>query len=285
MNLKYSKFDFNKNDISLFFIFFIYYFIFYFFIDDTHKYIIVIVIILTVYLLYRIIIIYFLKKFTRIAFKSSSIEIKNIFLKKTIEYKDIKNITIRKNYLGSKDIIINFDDTINIYRYFCNYVVDISIRKKHKNSYIICDLKNSKEIEKIMLEKICDYKTSCTNVIFQILYIKHSLLESQFAILGILFINICIISLIFSFLKPFLIIYLIFINVKFFKTKYYLKKPNNKIMKISDSRKLIYLFDDYDITETEVRIDYGLKINFNYYYLSSDILPIKYKISRICQKL
>ncbi len=159
MNLKYKKFDFNKNDITLFLLFLMYYFIFYLFVNNIYKYTIVIGNILIIYFLYRIVIVYFLKKkFTKITFKLNSIEIKGIFLKKIIKYENIENITVRKNYLGSGDIIINFDDTLNIYRYFCNYICDVSIRKNHKNSYIICDLKNFHKIEKIILEKIYKYK-------------------------------------------------------------------------------------------------------------------------------
>lgn len=278
MNLKYKKFDFNKNDITLFFLFFMYYFIFYLFVNNTYKYIIVTGNILIIYFLYRVVIVYFLKKkFIKITFNLDSIEIKGIFLKKIIKYENIENITVRKNYLGSGDIIINFDDTLNIYRYFCNYICDVSIRKNHKNSYIICDLKNFHKIEKIILKKIYKYKKINRNEV-EILYIKYSLIEIQFSILGILFMNMCIISLIFPLLKMYLLIYLIFINIKIFKKKYNIKKYNSGIIKIHDNnRKSVYIFDNYNISESEIRIDYGLKINFNYYYLSSDILPIKYK--------
>ena len=278
MNLKYKKFDFNKNDITLFFLFLMYYFLFYLFVNNTYKYIIVTGNILIIYFLYRVVIVYFLKKkFTKITFNLNSIEIKGIFLKKIIKYENIENITVRKNYLGSRDIIINFDDTLNIYRYFCNYICDVSIRKNHKNSYIICDLKNFHKIEKIILKKIYKYKKINRNEV-EILYIKYSLIEIQFSILGILFMNMCIISLIFPLLKIYLLIYLIFINIKIFKKKYNIKKYNSGIIKIHDNnRKSVYIFNNYNISESEIRIDYGLKINFNYYYLSSDILPIKYK--------
>ena len=90
--------------------------------------------------------------------------------------------------------------------------------------------------------------------------------------------NMYIISLIFPLLKIYLLIYLIFISIKFFKKKYNIKKSNSGIIKIHDNnRKSVYIFDNYNISESEIRIDYGLNINFNYYYLSSDILPIKYK--------
>ena len=60
----------------------------------------------------------------------------------------------RKNILGSYDILLNFDSSINIYKYFCNLIIDVSIESNHKKSYIFCDIKNKDEILECLLEKI-----------------------------------------------------------------------------------------------------------------------------------
>ena len=36
---------------------------------------------------------------------------------------------------------LNFDSSMNIYKYFCNLIMDVSIESNHKKSYIFCDIK------------------------------------------------------------------------------------------------------------------------------------------------
>lgn len=202
------------------------------------------------------------------------IKIKSFFYKKDILYSNIKNLVIRKNYLGSYDIIINFNDSKNMFKYLSNYIFNISIRKNDGYSFIICDVKNICEIENYILKKMNCYELKKKTYI----YIRYSLFDSFAYTLIVIFSILYILNLSLSnILLKYLVYYLIFINIKFFKNKFYMNKINCSIIKISDKKNRCYVFEGYNETEKEIKINYGLKINFNYYYLSFYMFPIKYK--------
>ncbi len=110
------------------------------------------------------------------------------------------------------------------------------------------------------------------------IYIRYSLFDSFAYTLIVIFSILYILNLSLSnILLKYLVYYLIFINIKFFKKKFYMNKINCSIIKISDKKNRCYVFEGYNETEKEIKINYGLKINFNYYYLSFYMFPIKYK--------
>ena len=123
MKIEYSKFDFNRADI--------------FGIVPGN----------IVYLIYRFIFTLFLKNRTQINFGKVKITVNGLFMTKEIYYDDIKFISVRKNFLNSYDLIINFDETATIFRYLCNYISDtFSSGINKKNTFVICELKNVDEV-------------------------------------------------------------------------------------------------------------------------------------------
>ena len=219
-----------------------------------------------------------MKNKTEIHLNNRGINIQSKFIKKEISYGDIKILLFRKNFLGSYDIVINIDDSINLYRYFCNYFFDASIRKNHKKSYIICDVKNFKEIRRLLLKKI-NTKTSLLKK-QESLYIRYSLIENQMMILGYIFLLVFILSVAIKDMRIFLLIYFIFISIKFFKKVYTIEEFDGKIIRIYNDKKEMYVFESYKNMENKIIIDYGLKIKYNYYYLTNNLLPSRYKIIR-----
>ena len=128
MKIEYSKFDFNRVDI------------FGIIVGNIG------------YLAYRFIFTLFLKEKTKINFEKVKITVNGLFMTKEIYYDDIKFISVRKNFLNSYDLIINFDETATIFRYLCNYISDaLSSGINKKNTFVICELKNVDEVLKELL--------------------------------------------------------------------------------------------------------------------------------------
>ena len=155
MKIKYSKFEINMWDIFSLILFLGHllggiYILF----NEKEKAGIFFLAIGISYFVYRFLLVMILKNKTKINFSDYGLKIKGLFFEKTIAYNDIKTLTVRKNILGSYDILLNFDSSINIYKYFCNLIMDVSIESNNKKSYIFCDIKNKDEILECLLEKI-----------------------------------------------------------------------------------------------------------------------------------
>ncbi|RRD37594.1 hypothetical protein EII29_11130 [Leptotrichia sp. OH3620_COT-345] len=117
MEIKYSKFDFNKNDIG-FFLFFMIYIQPQLLFSKNMEDILVGSLFLSIaifYFIYRFYLVWILKKKGEIRFYNELIEIKGEFFVKKLGYRNIRNLTIRKNYLNSYDIVINYDESINFF--------------------------------------------------------------------------------------------------------------------------------------------------------------------------
>ena len=153
MEIKYSKFDFNRKDIYFFLFFLIGSNPFIYFnssnfgelLDSS---------IFFLYLAYRFYFILKLKNETNIKIENKVLFIENKNYRKFINFEDIKKIIIRKNFFSSYDIVINFDETISLFRYLCNYFLDVSIGKNHNKSYVICDVKNKDDVIKEILDEL-----------------------------------------------------------------------------------------------------------------------------------
>ena len=137
MKIKYSKFEINMWDI------------FFLVINLSHllggidilfnkkeKVGIIFLVIGISYFVYRFLLVMIIKSKMKFDFSDYKVKIKGLFFEKTIAYNDIKTLTVRKNILGSYDILLNFDSSMNIYKYFCNLIIDVSIESNHKKSYI-----------------------------------------------------------------------------------------------------------------------------------------------------
>ena len=130
------------------------------------------------YFIYRFLLVMIIKNKMKFDFSDYEMKIKGLFFEKTIAYNDIKTLTVRKNILGSYDILLNFDSSMNIYKYFCNLIIDVSIESNHKKSYIFCDIKNKDEILECLLEKIGYPKKEIREKVNgEKLYVKYSIFE------------------------------------------------------------------------------------------------------------
>ena len=179
MEIKYSKFEINMWDI------------FFLVIHLSHllggidilfnkkeKVGIIFLVIGISYFVYRFLLVMIIKNKMKFDFSDYEVKIKGLFFEKTIAYNDIKTLTVRKNILGSYDILLNFDSSINIYKYFCNLIIDVSIESNHKKSYIFCDIKNKDEILEYLLEKIGYPKKEIREKVNgEKLYVKYSIFE------------------------------------------------------------------------------------------------------------
>ena len=155
MKIKYSKFEINRWDIFFLVIYLSHLLggidiLF----NKKEKVGIIFFVIGISYFVYRFLLVIIIKSKMKFDFSDYEVKIKGLFFEKTIEYSDIKTLTVRKNILGSYDIFLNFDSSMNIYKYFCNLIKDVSIESNHKKSYIFCDIKNKDEILECLLEKI-----------------------------------------------------------------------------------------------------------------------------------
>ena len=223
-------------------------------------------------------------------FSDYEVKIKGLFFEKTIEYSDIKTLTVRKNILGSYDIFLNFDSSMNIYKYFCNLIIDVSIENNHKKSYIFCDIKNKDEILEYLLEKIGYPKKEIREKKEEEkLYVKYSIFEKHYMMCFAVFSLMIIFSVGIAWgylnliIKLFTVIILLLIItvIRFFKKDYVMKRCNNYSISISEKKKEIYIMDDFSETDKKVIINYENtnfnSVKFNFYYFQNNVMPKNYK--------
>jgi len=182
MKIKYSKFEINMWDI-FFLILFLGHLLggIYILFNEKEKAGIFFLVIGISYFIYRFLLVMIIKNKMKFDFSDYEVKIKGLFFEKTIAYNDIKTLTVRKNILGSYDIFLNFDSSMNIYKYFCNLIIDVSIESNHKKSYIFCDIKNKDEILDYLLEKIGYLKKEIREKVNgEKLYVKYSIFEKHF---------------------------------------------------------------------------------------------------------
>ena len=273
MEIKYSKFDFNRKDIYFFLFFLIGSNPFIYFnssnfgelLDSS---------IFFLYLAYRFYFILKLKNETNIKIENKVLFIENKNYRKFINFEDIKKIIIRKNFFSSYDIVINFDETISLFRYLCNYFLDVSIGKNHNKSYVICDVKNKDDVIKEILDELNIKENN--EIEKETLVIKYSLLEKETLLLFL----ILVILIIFG-NRIILGMYFFVIILKILKKKYTYKKIDKKTIKIEDKHKTIYVMEDFIEDKNYLKINYksnSILSKFNFYYFLYDVLPSRYKI-------
>jgi len=242
------------------------------------------------YFIYRFLLVMIIKNKMKFDFSDYEVKIKGLFFEKTIEYSDIKELTVRKNILGSYDILLNFDSSINIYKYFCNLIMDVSIESKYKKSYIFCDIKNKDEILEYLLEKIGYPKKEIREEKEEEkLYVKYSIFEKNYMMCFAVFFIIIIFSvgIVWGYLnlmiKLFTIIILLMVVtvIRFFKKDYIMKRYSNYSISISEKKKEIYIMDHFFETDKKVIINYENtnfnSVKFNFYYFQNNVMPKNYK--------
>jgi len=290
MKIKYSKFEINTWDIFSLILFLGHllggiYILF----NEKEKAGIFFLAIGISYFVYRFLLVMILKNKTKINFSDYGLKIKGLFFEKTIAYNDIKTLTVRKNILGSYDILLNFDSSINIYKYFCNLIMDVLIESNNKKSYIFCDIKNKDEILECLLEKIGYPKKEIREKEEEEkLYVKYSIFEKYYMMCFAAFFIIVIFSVGIAWeyldlmIKLFTIILLLVMTViRFFKKDYIMKRYNNYSISISEKKKEIYIMDDFFETDKKVIVNYENtnfnNVKFNFYYFQNSVMPKNYK--------
>jgi len=291
MKIKYSKFEINTWDIFSLILFLGHllggiYILF----NEKEKAGIFFLAIGISYFIYRFLLVMILKNKMKINFSDYEVKIKGLFFEKTIAYNDIKTLTVRKNMLGSYDILLNFDSSMNIYKYFCNLIMDVSIESNHKKSYIFCDIKNKDEILEYLLEKIGYPKKEIREKKEEEkLYVKYSIFEKHYMMCFAVFCIIVIFSVGIAWgylnlmIKLFTIILLLVVMtvIRFFKKDYVMKRYSNHSVSISEKKKEIYVMDDFFETDKKVIINYENKnfnsVKFNFYYFQNNVMPKNYK--------
>ena len=291
MKIKYSKFEINTWDIFSLILFLGHllggiYILF----NEKEKAGIFFLAIGISYFVYRFLLVMILKNKTKINFSDYGLKIKGLFFEKTIAYNDIKTLTVRKNILGSYDILLNFDSSINIYKYFCNLIIDVSIESNHKKSYIFCDIKNKDEILEYLLEKIGYPKKEIREKVnVEKLYVKYSIFEKYYMMCFAAFFIIVIFSVGIAWgylelmIELFIIIILLLVMtmIKFFRKDYIMKRYSNCSISISEKKKEIYIMDDFFETDKKVIINYENtnfnSVKFNFYYFQNNVMPKNYK--------
>lgn len=242
------------------------------------------------YFVYRFLLVMIIKSKMKFDFSDYEVKIKGLFFEKTIEYSDIKTLTVRKNILGSYDIFLNFDSSMNIYKYFCNLIKDVSIESNHKKSYIFCDIKNKDEILEYLLEKIGYPKKEIREKVnVEKLYVKYSIFErfhmlccSIFSIVSIFSVGVAwgYLNLMIK-LFTIIILLLVITVIRFFKKDYIIKRYNNYSISIFEKKKEIYIMDDFSETDKKVIINYENtnfnSVKFNFYYFQNNVMPKNYK--------
>ena len=241
------------------------------------------------YFIYRFLLVMIVKNKMKFDFSDYEVRIKGLFFEKTIAYDDIKTLTVRKNILGSYDILLNFDSSINIYKYFCNLIMDVLIESNNKKSYIFCDIKNKDEILECLLEKIGYPKKEIREKEEEEkLYVKYSIFEKYYMMCFAAFFIIVIFSVGIAWeyldlmIKLFTIILLLVMTViRFFKKDYIMKRYNNYSISISEKKKEIYIMDDFFETDKKVIVNYENtnfnNVKFNFYYFQNSVMPKNYK--------
>ena len=291
MKIKYSKFEINTWDI-FFLILFLGHLLggIYILFNEKEKTGIFFLAIGISYFIYRFLLVMIIKNKMKFDFSDYEVKIKGLFFEKTIAYNDIKTLTVRKNILGSYDILLNFDSSINIYKYFCNLIMDVSIESNHKKSYIFCDIKNKDEILEYLLEKIGYPKKEIREKVNgEKLYVKYSIFEKYYMMCFAVFFIIVIFSVGIAWgylnlmIKLFTIIILLLVItvIRFFKKDYIMKRYSNYSISISEKKKEIYIMDDFSETDKKVIINYKNtnfnSVRFNFYYFQNDVMPKNYK--------
>ena len=291
MQIKYSKFEINMWDIFSLILFLGHllggiYILF----NEKEKAGIFFLAIGISYFVYRFFLVMIIKNKTKINFSDYGVKIKGLFFEKMIAYNDIKTLTVRKNILGSYDIFLNFDSSMNIYKYFCNLIIDISIENNHKKSYIFCDIKNKDEILEYLLEKIGYPKKEIREKKEEEkLYVKYSIFEKHYMMCFAVFSLMIIFSVGIAWgylnlmIELFIIIILLLVItvIRFFKKDYIIKRYNNYSISISEKKKEIYIMDDFSETDKKVIINYKNtnfnSVKFNFYYFQNNVMPKNYK--------
>ena len=291
MKIKYSKFEINTWDI-FFLILFLGHLLggIYILFNEKEKGGIFFLAIGISYFIYRFLLVMIIKNKMKFDFSDYEVKIKGLFFEKTIAYNDIKTLTVRKNILGSYDILLNFDSSINIYKYFCNLIIDVSIKSNHKKSYIFCDIKNKDEILEYLLEKIGYPKKEIREEKEEEkLYVKYSIFEKHYMMCFAVFFIIVIFSVGIAWgylnlmIKLFTVIILLLMItvIRFFKKNYIMKRYNNYSISISEKKKEIYIMDDFFETNKKVIVNYENKnfnsVKFNFYYFQNNVMPKNYK--------
>ena len=291
MKIKYSKFEINMLDI-FFLILFLGHLLggIYILFNEKEKAGIFFLVIGISYFIYRFLLVMIVKNKMKFDFSDYEVKIKGLFFEKTIAYNDIKTLTVRKNILGSYDILLNFDSSMNIYKYFCNLIMDVSIESNHKKSYIFCDIKNKDEILEYLLEKIGYPKKEIREKVNgEKLYVKYSIFEKYhmmcFAVFSIM--AIFSVGIAWGYLElmielfVIIILLLVMTMIKFFRKDYIMKRYNNYSISISEKKKEIYIMDDFFETDKKVIINYENKnfnsVKFNFYYFQNNVMPKNYK--------
>ena len=291
MKIKYSKFEINMWDI-FFLILFLGHLLggIYILFNEKEKAGIFFLVIGISYFIYRFLLVMIVKNKMKFDFSDYEVKIKGLFFEKTIAYNDIKTLTVRKNILGSYDILLNFDSSMNIYKYFCNLIMDVSIESNHKKSYIFCDIKNKDEILEYLLEKIGYPKKEIREKVNgEKLYVKYSIFEKHYMMCFAIFSLMIIFSVGIAWeylnlmIKLFTIISLlvVMIVIRFFKKDYIMKRYSNYSISISEKKKEIYIMDDFFETDKEVIVNYENtnfnNVKFNFYYFQNNVMPKNYK--------
>lgn len=291
MKIKYSKFEINTWDI-FFLILFLGHLLggIYILFNEKEKAGIFFLAIGISYFVYRFLLVMIIKSKMKFDFSDYEVKIKGLFFEKTIAYNDIKTLTVRKNILGSYDILLNFDSSINIYKYFCDLIIDVSIESNHKKSYIFCDIKNKDGILEYLLEKIGYPKKEIREKVnVEKLYVKYSIFEKYYMMCFAIFSLMIIFSVGIAWgylelmIELFVIIILLLVMtmIKFFRKDYIMKRYNNYSISISEKKKEIYIMDDFFETDKKVIINYENtnfnSVKFNFYYVQNNVMPKNYK--------
>ena len=291
MEIKYSKFEINMWDI-FFLVIYLSHLLggIYILFNEKEKAGIFFLAIGISYFVYRFLLVMIIKSKMKFDFSDYEVKIKGLFFEKTIEYSDIKTLTVRKNILGSYDIFLNFDSSMNIYKYFCNLIKDVSIESNHKKSYIFCDIKNKDEILECLLEKIGYPKKEIREKVnVEKLYVKYSIFEKHYMMCFAVFCIIVIFSVGIAWgylelmIELFVIIILLLVMtmIKFFRKDYTMKRYSNYSISIFEKKKGIYIMDDFSETDKKVIINYENtnfnSVKFNFYYFQNNVMPKNYK--------
>ena len=291
MEIKYSKFEINMWDIFFLVIYLSHLLggidiLF----NKKEKAGIIFLVIGISYFVYRFLLVIIIKSKMKFDFSDYEVKIKGLFFEKTIAYDDIKTLTVRKNILGSYDILLNFDSTISVYKYLCNLITDVSIENNHEKSYVFCDIKNKDEILEYLLEKIGYPKKEIRKKVnVEKLYVKYSIFEKHYMMCFAVFCIIVIFSVGIAWgylelmIELFVIIILLLVMtmIKFFRKDYIMKRYNNCSISISEKKKEIYIMDDFFETDKKVIINYENtnfnSVKFNFYYFQNNVMPKNYK--------
>ena len=291
MEIKYSKFEINMWDIFFLVIYLSHLLggidiLF----NKKEKDGIIFLVIGISYFVYRFLLVIIIKSKMKFDFSDYEVKIKGLFFEKTIAYDDIKTLTVRKNILGSYDILLNFDSTISVYKYLCNLITDVSIENNHEKSYVFCDIKNKDEILEYLLEKIGYPKKEIREKVNgEKLYVKYSIFEKHYMMCFAVFCIIVIFSvgIVWGYLElmielfVIIILLLVMTMIKFFRKDYIMKRYNNYSISISEKKKEIYIMDDFFETDKKVIINYENtnfnSVKFNFYYFQNNVMPKNYK--------